>query len=106
MESFSVRCVFRWYSQPDQKAKSVYEERITLWQANNIDQAIEFAEQEALTYASIEMEFVGFSQAYALFNPIPVNGVEVFSLIRESDLEPKEYIGAFFDTGLEHENKA
>lgn len=105
MESFSVRCIFRWYSRPGQRAKCLYEERITLWQANSIDQAIELAEEEALTYASEDMEFLGFSQAFALIHLIPANGIEIFSLLRESDLEPKQYLNTFFDTGFEHEGE-
>lgn len=103
--SFSVRCLFRWESRPDQKAAHLYEERITLWQASSINEAIELAEQEAEEYASDGMEFLGYSQAFALFEPVPANAIEVFSLLRESDLEPEQYIDAFFDTGTEHESE-
>lgn len=102
MDSYSVRCIFRWESRPDQKAKHLYEERITLWQAKNLDHAIELAEQDAELYASENMEFLGYSQAYALFEPVSGNGIEVFSLLRESNLEPEEYIDTHFDTGTEH----
>ena len=63
MDSYSVRCIFRWGPRQDQKAKHLYEERITLWQAESIDHAIELAEQEAEVYASEDMEFLGYSQA-------------------------------------------
>ena len=33
----------------------------------------------------------------------PGHGCEVFCLERESDLEPDEYLDAFFDTGGERE---
>lgn len=33
-----------------------------------------------------------------------VQGAEVFSLIRESDLDPSEYLDRFFDTGCEWES--
>lgn len=102
MDSYSVRCIFRWAPHPEQKAKHLYEERITLWQADNIDHAIQLAEQEAEAYASEDMEFLGFSQAYALFEQVQANGIEVFSLLRHSDLEPDDYIDAFFDTNKEH----
>lgn len=105
MESFSVRCIFRWEPRPDQKLTHLYEERITLWSAENIDRALELAEEEAESYASEDMEFLGYSQAYALFEPIPVNGVEIFSLLRESDLEPESYIDAFFRAGAEYEGE-
>jgi hypothetical protein len=105
MDSYSVRCVFRWEPRQDQKAKHLYEERITLWQAQSIDHAIELAEVEAENYASENIEFLGYSQAYAMYESISVNGIEVFSLLRESDLEPETYIDAFFDTGTEHERE-
>ena len=47
------------------------------------------------------MEFLGYSQAYALFEPVTANGIEVFSLLRESDLDPDNYIDTYFDTGRE-----
>ena len=51
------------------------------------------------------MEFLGYSQGFALFEPVTANAIEVFSLLRESDLEPEQYIDAFFDTGTEHEGQ-
>jgi hypothetical protein len=86
-------------------AAHLYEERITLWRANSVDHAIELAEEEAKTYASDGTEFLGCSQGFALFESVPVSGVEVFSLLRESELEPKQYIDAFFDTGAEYEGE-
>ncbi len=38
---FGVRCVFRWSASP------TYEERITLWQADSLDDAIARAEDDA-----------------------------------------------------------
>ena len=94
-EWYSVRCVFL-------HAEDCYEERITLWKAAGFDEAIALAEDEAKAYASAlgSVEFVGLSQAYALADA-PDTGAEVFSLIRESDLRPKEYLDRFFDTGGE-----
>jgi hypothetical protein len=105
MDSYSVRCLFRWQTRPQQRARYLYEERITLWQAESLDHAIELAEQEAEAYADDGDEFLDFVQAYALAAPVAGHGVEVFSLLRESDLEPKEYIDTFFATGTEHEQK-
>jgi hypothetical protein len=33
----------------------------------------------------------------------PGQGAEIFSLLRDSELEPDEYLDAFFDTGTERE---
>ena len=103
MDTYSVRCVFRWITDSDRVSKYLYEERITLWNASSFDAAIELAEQEAEVYAGEEMEFLGYSQAYVLSEPLPVSGVEVFSLLRDSDLEPAHYLDTFFDTGRERE---
>ena len=105
MDSYSVRCLFRWQPRPDQRAMHLYEERITLWYAESLDQAIELAEREAATYANDGDEFLGYSQAYALPELVSVHGVEVFSLLRESDLEPRQYIDTFFDTGTERQQR-
>src|SRR3569833_600002 len=103
MPSFSVRCIFRWEPRPDQRRKHLYEERITLWVASDFDEAIALAEAEAQTYAADGEDYLGCCQAYELVESIEASGVEAFSLLRESDLDPKEYVEAFFDTGEEHE---
>lgn len=105
MASFSIRCVFRLKRRSEQRLKHLYEERITLWQAEHMDAAIGMAEQEAERYVeSPDEEFLGFSQAFELFDQIDASGVEVFSLLRESDLEPTDYLAAFYDTGLERQS--
>jgi hypothetical protein len=101
MPSFSVRCIFRWARRPDQAARNLYEERITLWKAADIDEALRLAEDEADAHASDGETYIGFAQAYALYEDIAAEGVEVFSLLRESDLEPDQYIGTFFATSNE-----
>lgn len=104
MPSFSVRCIFLWEPRPEQTRKHLYEERITLWGATDIDEAIVLAEGEAHAYAlESEVEYLGYCQAYAMFDEIDANGEEVFSLLRESDFPSSEYIDAFFDSGGEHE---
>ena len=105
MPSFTVRCIFRWEPKPGRQAQHLYEERITLWQAEDIDAAIQLAEQEAHSYAEENgVEYLEYWQAYDLLSEIDANGVEVFSLLRESDLEPSEYLDAFFDTGFERQS--
>ena len=107
MPSFSVRSVFLWKPREDQLRRNLYEERIALWQASDIDEAVLVAEREAQTYASdADVKYLGFCQAYALVEEVGVNGIEVFSLLRESDLEPAQYLDAFFATGGEHERVA
>ncbi len=103
MESYSTRCLFEWAPRDGQKKAHLYEERITLWQAECADDAIEMAEREAEAYASEHSTYLGVCQSYGLVEPLAGSGVEVFSLLRESDLEPSEYIDKFFETGDEHQ---
>lgn len=106
MESFSVRCIFEWNRQPNQKMQHLYEERITLWRASSIEAALQMAENEAIEYA-MESGFtlVHLLQGYALPQTVNVTGVEVFSLLRESDLDPNSYLDAFFESGTERERQ-
>jgi len=101
MRSYSVRCVFLWPPRPDQSARHLFEERITLWQAKSFDEAIQLAEEEAQAYACDGVSYLNLAQSYELFDEIGVQGVEVFSLLRESDLDPEDYLSAFFETGRE-----
>lgn len=98
---YTVRCVF----QSDSDDGFAYEERVTVWQAESFDQAISLAEAEAAEYAEhFHLKYVGLAQAYLLVDPgPPTSGVEVFSLVRDSDLAPKEYLDRFFDTGRERQ---
>lgn len=99
----AVRCIFRSTAGD---GVQVYEERVTLWQERDVDRAIEGAEAEADTYATdTDSEFVGLAQAYVLTDS-PGHGAEVFSLMRQSPLEPDPYVETFFDTGTERERAA
>lgn len=96
---YSVRCVF--HRDPP---RGVYEERVTLWRTGSFDQAIIMAEREAAEYGSGgALRYLGLAQAYRLPDDVIEPGTEAFSLIRDSDLEPEEYLNAFFDTGDEHQ---
>jgi hypothetical protein len=98
---FGVRCVFRW-SRP-----STYEERITLWEADSLDDAIAQAESEARAYAErLNSEFLDIAQAYWIGADRPQAGSEVFSLMRDSTLESDDYLDAFYDTGRERQRTA
>ena len=93
---FSVRCLFEL--QP-----GLYEERVTLWQAEDFDAAIALAESEAHDYAGdVDATYLGLAQAYRL-DEEPGQGAEAFSLVRESELPPSDYLTQFFDTGNERQ---
>jgi hypothetical protein len=95
---FSVRCFFR--------CEDTYEERITLWLADDFDSAIALAEAEAREHAGIVgNEYLGSAQAFHLSEADLQPGAEVFSLIRQSELEPDEYVNTFFDTGTDFQQE-
>ncbi|HSH59998.1 MAG TPA: hypothetical protein VK988_10225 [Acidimicrobiales bacterium] len=99
---YSVRCVFAFKSE----GATTYEERITVWLSSSSEGAIARAEQEAGDYAEeLGAEYVGLAQSFHLAvegRTLP-DGDEVFSLMRDSELGPDEYISRFFDTGSERQ---
>lgn len=101
---YAVRCVFRLsgvVAREAADASNEYEERVTIWRAATMDEAIERAEREAHSYARDgDCEYLGLAQAFWMFDP-PADGAEVFSLIRLSALVPDAYVSRFFDTGDE-----
>jgi hypothetical protein len=106
MPSYSVRSVILWAPRPDQTKKFIYEERITAWNAESLDAAIELAESEAKKYAEAKgFTALDFFQGYWLFDEMELipQGAEIFSLLRESDLGGDAYLNAFFDTGGERQ---
>jgi hypothetical protein len=83
--------------------ESRYEERVVIVRAADFALAIARAEDEAARYAvDVDAEYLGLAQAFALVDD-PGDGAEVFSLMRDSDLPPDEYLDAFFDTGDERQ---
>lgn len=98
---YGVRCIFRW-TQP-----STYEERVTLWEADSLDDAIAKAESEARVYAGrLTSEYLDIAQAYWIGPERPQAGSEVFSLMRDSTLDSDDYLDAFYDTGRERQRTA
>ena len=98
----------RWYAvrslfQITDEAGNAYEERITLWRAGSVDEAVAKARGEAEEYAEFAglTYLTGFAQAYPLADGPARDGVEVFSLIRDSGLPPRPYLDRFFSTGQE-----
>jgi hypothetical protein len=101
---FGVRCLFD--AGPGDDGARRYEERVTVWAAESLDEAIERAEQEAATYAAdIDGTYLALAQAYAMVEP-PAHGVEVFSLMRDSELPPSDYLDHYFDSGRERQQNA
>ena len=107
MPTYSVRTVIRWAPRSDQKKKFIYEERITAWNCESIEDAIDLAEKEVKEYADEGAETLDLFQGYWLFDEIDLipQGTEVFSLLRDSDLESCVYLDTFFDLGVEHQGE-
>jgi len=107
MNSYGTRCIIDWTPESINSKKFLYEERITVWRANTIDEAIDKAEVEVREYCrrNGEMVYSGLCQAYWMFDQIESDGIEVFSLLRESDLACCEYLDQFFSTEDERQKK-
>jgi hypothetical protein len=98
---YSARCLFCRES-PGQH--NIYEERIILIRAENEDQAIQIAEDEAEEYvAGTEgWSYTGFVDVFHLFEPTIGHRSELFSLMRSSELSESDYLDRFYDSGSEH----
>lgn len=94
---YSVRCHFCVDG-------TSYEERVTVWQATDFDAAILLAEAEARRYAtSIGGTYLDSCDCYHLTSGSAAadHGLELYSLVRTSDLDPDTYLRTFFFTGDE-----
>lgn len=101
-EWYGVRCVFRW----NQRETRPYEERITLWRAKSLDEAVGLGEDDAREYAeNLGATYLGFAQAYAIGETELEPGAEAFSLLRDSSLQSEEYLDRYFDSGGEHQGR-
>lgn len=105
----------------DQAGVHSYEERITIWRAAKFDAAYALALGEAQLAASYLKEgaVLDLFHVFRLFDDpsygantpsetsneasafTAAHGAEVFSLIRDSELSPRDYLDQFFDTGWE-----
>ena len=97
---YSCKCIFV-STREDTTCDFTYEERITLWNAIDADTAIKLAEDEASAYAKEnEVKYTGFCTSFQLFDQ-PISGKEIYSIIRNSDLDPEQYLDEHYDTGEE-----
>ncbi len=95
---YSARSIF----QATIDASIAYEERIVLISALSFDAALLKAEAEARDYAlSTNSIFTGYIDVYQIADLKFSDGIEIYSLLRQSSLNAEEYISRFFDTGLE-----
>jgi hypothetical protein len=91
------------YSHSGDSVDNLYEERIIVLKASSFDEAISEAEKEANEYADPESGtiYLEFVNVFKLYEKDIEHRTEVYSLMRESNLKPKNYLDTFFDTGTE-----
>jgi hypothetical protein len=95
---FAARTVY----EHDKPGDGLFEERIILVQALGFDEALAHAEAEAATYAeAVSCAFTGYVTVYEIAEEQLADGVEVFSVMRDSDLAADDYIDRFYTTGDE-----
>jgi len=95
-EWYAVKCLFSHPTRATPGEGVLYEERITLWQAESDKEAFALAESEARIYASeAESEFLTASDAFRLFDATLREGTEVYSTMRSSHLDVDLYRRTF-----------
>jgi hypothetical protein len=102
-EWYGAKTVYQVESNTVQSPQKLYEERIIILKATSFDDAISEAEREAELYAHDEsgIKYLGYVNVFKIFDEEIQDKTEVFSLMRESDLNSEEYIDRHLDTGTE-----
>ena len=106
MEWFGAKTIYR-YSEGT--AKGCFEERVVLFKAQGFTQATRAAEAEARQYAKDVggCKYLGFVDVFQISEKTRTgHGTEVYSLMRESRLNPRKYLNRFHDTGNERTQSA
>ncbi len=103
---FGAKCIFL-HSDLQSKNGRVYQERVVLIKAKNIDEAIERAEKEAKEYAqNFEgCSYLEFVNVFHIYDESIEDGTEIYSLMRDSKLSKNKYLTRFYDTGKERTKK-
>jgi hypothetical protein len=102
-EWYGAKTVYQIESNTVQSPQKLYEERIIVLKAASFDDAICEAEREAGLYANDAsgIRYLGYVNVFKLFGEEIQDKTEVFSLMRESELNSEEYIDRHLDTGTE-----
>jgi len=103
---FSAKCVFRSEFVEDGQPVSVFEERIVFVKGREFDEAFDKAEEEARRYAANNQSekrnttFLACVGVFIVQDPME-DGVEVFSMLRESNMPSEDYLKAHYRTDTE-----
>ena len=96
-----MRSIYRSAST-DSNMRYSYEERTVLFHEVAFENAIAKARKEAEDYIQdSEMITTDYFSAFEIYTDGFESGTEVFSLIRDSDMENNDYVNSFYDTGGE-----
>jgi Domain of unknown function (DUF4288) len=99
---YGAKTIYKHNLIEDDTAKTLFEERVVLFQAVDFDGAIAQAEVEAEAYAvSHDVEYLGFMDVFHIFDEKVGQGTEIYSLMRESGLSGPDYLDRFYDDGSE-----
>ncbi len=103
MSWYSAKCVFRHGPMAGDPGRFVYEERVIVLLANDLNEAVRRAEEEAKEYAASleEVEYTGFVAAYDIGEDEISDVSEVYSILRNSDLETNAFLDRYYDDGTE-----
>ncbi|MEU7070123.1 DUF4288 domain-containing protein [Streptomyces narbonensis] len=97
---YSARTFYRWLTSENQP----YEERVVLFQARSLDEAIELAERESAEYAGeSDFEVLDMVQVYRISDGDEEvgAGTEVFSKLHALELPANEFLDRY-DSGPAH----
>ncbi|MFF9853379.1 hypothetical protein [Streptomyces litmocidini] len=97
---YGARTFYRWPTWENQP----YEERVVLFRAHSLDEAVELAERESIEYAGqSDLEVLDLVQAYRISDGEEEvgAGTEVFSLLHAPDLPAHEFLDRY-ESGSAH----
>ena len=103
---YAVRCLFSHPTRERIKNQNLYEERITIWEAQTWEEAYKMAELEAKNYAKeADAIFIEATDSFKLFDNKFNSGLEVWSTMRDSKVSNAEYISNYINTGKERDHE-
>lgn len=98
---YAIRCLLSHPERIRDTEKNLFEERVTLWNTDSEREAYELAEEEAQQYAKEDyknMIFIKAVDSFHLFDEELYSGVEVWRVMKCSNLDAETYINTFMDT--------
>lgn len=99
LEWYSAKSVYKHVLHEGETFKTMFEERVVLFQATDFDDAIVQAESEAEKYCrecGSECRYLGYINMYQLPEDSVGHRTEVFSVMRESELSDESFLDLFY----------